>query len=63
MLCKSIFYVKSNFVLYNDWVYNEQVENHSGVSLQTGFVVSRLRVRINSPSILDPDSLIPHAFS
>ena len=65
MLCKSIFYVKSNFVLCNDWVYKEQDENHSGVSLQTslGFVVACLRVVIKSLSILYPDSPIPHVFS
>ena len=56
---------KSDLIICKDWVYKEQDENHSGVSLQTslGFIVACSRVAIKSLSILDPASPIPHVFS
>ena len=56
---------KSDLIICKDWVYKEQDENHSGLSLQTslGFIVACSRVAIKSLSILDPDSPIPHVFS
>ena len=56
---------KSDFILCNskDWVYKEQDENHSAVSLQTslGFVVACSRVAMKTSVILDPESSIPQA--